>query len=257
MTVRACTFDFGQTLATLDTTLLSEKLARVGLDASPASLVAELGDAWSAYDDAIRAGVSGHPWKVFMHVLLSRSTSGEGSRPELARAVDWLWEEQPRQNLWRQPIPGMMELCQDIAQANIPLGVLSNSEGKLRELIAEMGLSELLRVVADSGVLGIEKPDPRIFHWIARELGTDLDAIVHVGDSLRADVEGAVSVGMHAIWFSPDGGAGRADPSLVTRPDRVRICRDASEVRAALQDLGLAIGGAPPAPRARLSGPGS
>jgi putative hydrolase of the HAD superfamily len=244
MRARACSFDFGQTLASLDTRLLSEKLGRRGVVALEAELDAGLRAAWATYDQAVRAGLGGHPWRVFMRALLE-PVARDGEAPLEARRLDetveWLWSEQPKENLWRKPIDGMLQLCRDLAGRGVPIGVLSNSEGKLRELIAEMGLSELLPLVADSGVLGIEKPDRRIFEWLGREIGVELGSVVHVGDSLEADVEGAIAAGMFAIWFSPSGGAGRADPSRVSSLERVRICGDAAEVRGVLAELGLPV----------------
>ena len=245
MPARACSFDFGQTLASIDTDLLVRKLGGIGIAVSGELAEASLAGAWSVYDAAIQAGQGGHPWKVFMRALLESSTLTERDDPPspeaLSRAVDWLWSEQPIQNLWRKPIPGMLELCAELRTRGVPYGVLSNSEGRLRELIAEMGCTHLFDIVADSGCLGIEKPDPRIFEWIGTELAEELSAIVHVGDSLGADIEGALAVGMRAIWFSPRDGAGRADPSQVSDPARVRICRDADEVRAALIDFGIPL----------------
>ncbi len=253
MPARACSFDFGQTLASIDTDLLVRKLERIGIRVSGARAEASLASAWSAYDAAIRAGQGGHPWKVFMRSLLEASEPTEldshpgpdgasnASPDALTRAVDWLWDDQPVENLWRKPIPGMLELCAELRARGVRYGVLSNSEGKLRELIAEMGCSQLFEVVADSGCLGMEKPDPRIFEWFGAEIAEELGAIVHIGDSLGADIEGALAVGMRAIWFSPRDGAGRANPSQVSDPERVRICRDADEVRAALIEFGIPL----------------
>jgi putative hydrolase of the HAD superfamily len=151
--------------------------------------------------------------------------------PAIADTVDWLWTEQPRQNLWRRPIAGMIELCRALRAAGVRVGVVSNSEGRLAELIAEVGWADDFAVVADSGRLGIEKPDPRIFHWAAERLGVPPERVVHVGDSWGADVDGALSAGMRAIWFQP-----RVDRPV---PAEVRCARGADEVRDALAAWGV------------------
>src|ERR1700761_9222119 len=104
----AVTFDFGQTLCDLDTRLLSRRIEERGLRAEAGRLEAAVMDGWRAYDGAIAEGLGGHPWKVFMSSLLA-SAGLEG--PPASAAVDWLWTEQPSQNLWRRPIAGMIELC--------------------------------------------------------------------------------------------------------------------------------------------------
>ena len=135
MTAVAVSFDFGQTLAELDTGLLSLRLAERGVDVPPERLEGAVADAWRAYDAAVHAGHGGHPWKI----LMTRLLDGAGVQPEAVQdTVDWLWTEQPRRNLWRRPIPGMIELVIGLRQAGVPVAVLSNSEGRLAELAEEL-----------------------------------------------------------------------------------------------------------------------
>jgi putative hydrolase of the HAD superfamily len=225
--VRAVTFDFGLTLCELDTELLAARLGERGIAATAARIEAAIDAAWHAYDAAILAGLGGHPWKL----LMTRMLEGAGVAPDaVGGAVDWLWTEQPRRNLWRRPIPGMIELCRELAARGLRVGVVSNSEGKLAELIAELGWSGTLPFVADSGVLGIEKPDPAIFRYAAEQLAVPIASVVHVGDSASADVDGAIGAGMRAIWFRPRGARSFGG--------EVRRAVDADEVRAALAAWG-------------------
>ena len=228
MPALAVTFDFGQTLCDLDTALLSRRLAERGLAASAERLEVAVADGWRAYDDAIAAGLGGHPWKTFMSSLLG--SAGLDGAPR-AEAVDWLWEEQPRQNLWRRPIAGMIELCRALRAAAVPVGIVSNSEGRLAELVDEIGWAADFAVIADSGRLGVEKPDAFIFRWAAERLGVAVERVVHVGDSWGADVEGAIGAGMRCVWFR-----GRSPRAL---PPEVRGAREADEVWAALTGWGI------------------
>jgi putative hydrolase of the HAD superfamily len=223
---RAVTFDFGQTLCDLDTALLSRRLAERGLAVPAERLEASVPAAWLAYDEAIAAGHGGHPWKILMVELLARA----GAPLDPARAaVDWLWTEQPAQNLWRRPIAGMIELVRALRGAGLPVGIVSNSEGRLAELVEEIGWAADFLHVADSGKLGIEKPDPAIFHLAAAALGVPAAEVVHVGDSFGADVRGALAAGMRAVWFR-----GRGAPEL---PAGVLRAEDAPGLRAALAVL--------------------
>ncbi len=237
MDAAAVSFDFGQTLAAMDTDMLARRLGEIDVAADATRLEAALPGAWTAYDAAVRSGVTGHPWKLFMATLLEAAGIAE---PPRARAVDWLWDQQPLQNLWRRPVPGMIELCRDLRAAGVPHGVLSNSEGRLRELVEEMGWSADLPLIGDSGCLGMEKPDPRIFAWMADRLGTAPARIVHVGDSLGADVLGALRAGLHAVWFSmPALGSSTVPDAL---PEGVHVARSAGELRAVLRQLGIPLG---------------
>ncbi len=222
------TFDFGQTLASLDHRMLAARVAErdVVLDAGRAEQATP--GAWQAYNQAKRDGAEGEQaWMSFMRTLLA--TSGvEATRAEELAA--WLFREQPTQNLWRKRVTGMFELAAQLDRADVTVGIVSNSEGRLEELVEELGWRSLFRAIADSGKLGVEKPDPRIFEWVAEALGVRPERLVHIGDSWEADVKGALAFGARAIWF--DSGTD-ATPE-VPDPERFARCRDAGEVRAAL-----------------------
>ena len=55
---------------------------------------------------------------------------------------------------------------------------------------------------ADAGAM---KPHPEMFRAALARAGVAADAAVHVGDQLIDDMRGAKDVGMHTIWFNPDG----------------------------------------------------
>ncbi|HET9959111.1 MAG TPA: HAD-IA family hydrolase, partial [Polyangiaceae bacterium] len=150
-------------------------------------------------------------------------------KERIHETVEWLWQEQPKYNLWRRPIAGMFELVRELHDMQIPLGIISNSEGRLAELADELGIGQYFRVVADSGKFGIPKPKAEIFLYTAQSLGVKPTEIVHVGDALAADVEGALNVGMRVIWFA-------GDPDQRTRfGEDVRLAFNAADVREALR----------------------
>jgi HAD superfamily hydrolase (TIGR01662 family) len=230
----AVSFDFGQTLVELDTELLASRLAERGIAAAPSRLDAAIGESWRAYNEAIQRGLGGHPWKILMRSLLSSGGVAAGSVDE---GVDWLWTEQPRRNLWRRPLPGMIEVVAELRRAGVPVAVLSNSEGRLAELVEELGWSAHFVAIADSGLLGFEKPGREIFAWTAERLGVPLGRVVHVGDSLAADVNGALAAGMRAVWFKGD----RDGVAHLTPAGRAVVCDGPDELRRALLAFGLAF----------------
>lgn len=224
----AVTFDFGQTLAELDHEMLARRASERHVSLDARRLAEETPAAWLAYGAAKRAGLEGkHAWCTFMRTLLLRS----GMNGDVDALAEWLFDEQPRKNLWRKPIPGMFELAEELGRSGISIGIVSNSEGKLAELVAELGYERLFAAIADSGKLGIEKPDARIFSWAAAELGTEASRLVHVGDAWEADVVGALEAGARAIWFAPN--------EARQLPERVIAASDAHEVREALAAFGV------------------
>jgi putative hydrolase of the HAD superfamily len=242
--MNAVTFDFGHTLADIDHELLAARVAERGARVDPKSTRRETRHAWHAYAEAKRAGDEGEAaWGAFMRTLLERAglepQAGGPSSGKLAEEISrWLFREQPRKNLWRRPIPEMLELCKELAARGVPIGIVSNAEGGLRDLLAELGWLSLFRSVADSGRLGFEKPDTRIFEWAAAELGARLERLIHVGDSWVADVEGARAAGARAIWFL-GGEAPYLERPSDGLPDGVVSCIDAAAVRQALHEWGV------------------
>ncbi len=232
----AITFDYGQTLVELDTSFLAARVAERGAAVEVTRLDGSLSAAWTAYNDAKHRGESGYEaWRSLMAALLTGagvSSLEDPGRDVTTSLVDFLWSEQPRRNLWRRPIAGMAELVSDLARERVPLGIVSNSEGRLRELLEEMGLAPFFSVVADSGKLGFEKPDRRIFDFAAEGLGVPTHELIHVGDAWAADIEGALGVGARAIWIAQEQRG-------ISLPPRVVLCRSASEIRSALRAWGV------------------
>jgi HAD superfamily hydrolase (TIGR01549 family) len=91
------------------------------------------------------------------------------------------------------------------------LGIVSNFYGNLGGILAAEGLGAHFAVVADSGVLGVQKPDPQIFLHAARALESGPEECVMVGDSVPRDIKGAAAAGMKKVLVSakapaPDAG---------------------------------------------------
>lgn len=231
---RALTFDFGQVLASFDPAFLARKLAEWGLPgADPTRLDAALPEGWRVYGASLAAGEGGEAaWKALLRTTITLGGSPEAAGPD---TLDALFRDQRERNLWRRPLPGMIEIAYDLKRRGVPVGVVSNSEGALERLIADLGWTDAFVCVADSGALGLEKPHAPIFRWAAERLGVDASELVHVGDSWEADVEGALGVGARALWFL----AGHASDAPRPLPKGVSFAHDAQSAQRALTELGL------------------
>lgn len=82
--------------------------------------------------------------------------------------------------------------------------------------IAVAGLAPLLDNMYYSFQIGAAKPDPRIFHHVQAAIGAHPWDILHIGDTLTADVQGAQSAGWSALLLNRDG-------SSVTEHQKRRI----------------------------------
>ena len=99
-----------------------------------------------------------------------------------------------------------------LAARGVKLGVVSNFEPWLEDVLALQGVDHLFAAVAISGRLGVAKPDPEIFRWAIREAGADPAATLHVGDQPANDVAAARAVGITPVLIDrfarhpgPDG----------------------------------------------------
>jgi HAD superfamily hydrolase (TIGR01509 family) len=71
--------------------------------------------------------------------------------------------------------------------------------------VEHLRLDRFLRHVTLSGVVGYEKPDPRIFAAALAEAGVRPDEAVFVGDRLEVDVTGAKAARMRTVWCNRRG----------------------------------------------------
>ena len=114
--------------------------------------------------------------------------------------------ERPRSGTLAYAGLGVKDGLRALAALGLPLGVVSNSDGTVagdlrRESICyapgpsqpgQEAAGVPMGVIVDSAVVGVAKPDPRIFGFALDALGVPAGgAVLHVGDSLRYDVAGA------------------------------------------------------------------
>ena len=82
------------------------------------------------------------------------------------------------------------------------LAVISNSMSDVpRQGIKKFDLEQYLDTVVISRDIGIRKPDPEIFNFALHNLGIESYNAIHVGDSLKEDIQGAKNAGIKTIWI--------------------------------------------------------
>lgn len=108
------------------------------------------------------------------------------------------------------PVPGAAEALLDLQAAGYALAVVSNASGTMEAQLAEHricrvggGLCAHVAVVVDSHVVGIEKPDPRIFEIALAELGVEPARCIYAGDTVLFDVDGARAAGIAPVHVDP------------------------------------------------------
>ena len=89
----------------------------------------------------------------------------------------------------------------DVLAPQFKLGLLSNGN----TYPERCGLEDRFAFVVFSQDVQFEKPDRRIFEITAERIDCELAQMLHVGDSLKNDVNGAQNVGAHAVWLNREG----------------------------------------------------
>jgi putative hydrolase of the HAD superfamily len=85
------------------------------------------------------------------------------------------------------------------------IGVISNADGKIADVLASTGIADCFRTITDSGLVGYEKPHPAIFEAALRDLGASAGESLYVGDGYSIDYLGATNAGMQAILLDVSG----------------------------------------------------
>jgi putative hydrolase of the HAD superfamily len=129
-----------------------------------------------------------------------RLFTGAGLAEEVVPgALDRLWDLNVRSGLWHRAAAEAAEALSLLREAGFRMAVISNSEGRVEQDIAEAGLGGFFECVTDSSRVGVEKPDPRIFRLTCERLGTLPEACVYVGDIYGIDVVGARRAGLAPV----------------------------------------------------------
>ena len=99
---------------------------------------------------------------------------------------------------WRL-FPDTRTSLERLSAGGYRLGIISNFDSRLRDLLDNLGIGSLFEHVALSWCLGAAKPDARIFRGALEAMNVPAERALHVGDSLHEDVAGAEAAGLCAV----------------------------------------------------------
>ena len=105
---------------------------------------------------------------------------------------------------WRiyDDVPGTIDALEE---AGYLLAVVSNWDSQLPRLLEGLGLARRFRTLSVSAIEEIGKPDPEIFRRTCERLGVPAAEVLHVGDSVVEDYEGARAAGLDALLIDRAG----------------------------------------------------
>lgn len=86
--------------------------------------------------------------------------------------------------------------------ARYRLGVVSNFTGNLEPCLVELDLRRYFAIAIDSAVIGIEKPDTRIFTAALHGLNATPERTWMIGDNFDADIRPTRALGLRTCWLA-------------------------------------------------------
>jgi putative hydrolase of the HAD superfamily len=214
--VEAILFDAGNTLVYVDPARLTILLREAGADTDEEKIRRAEITARRRLHEVISEGHVGtepEVWREYFADLFSAS----GVPPEgMERAGRGLRETHGREHLWTYVVPGTAETLLALSDRGYRLAVISNADGRVESVLETVGLRSYFEFVLDSEVVGVEKPDPRIFLDGARRMGIEPSRCLYVGDLYPVDYQGATGAGMQAVLVDPLGLHAEVAPTVTS-----------------------------------------
>lgn len=216
------TFDLGGTLLVPTPSvgeIYAEILARHGLAASSKALNERFPSALRRWTHALSPRMSPRDERGIW-----RSIVQETLGPDLEISPDMfepafrdLFDAFAEGRRWRI-LPGVRSCLTTLRKRGIRLAALSNSDSRMRRVLADLALDDFFEAIFLSGELGWEKPDLTLFTYVTRVLDVPTSSILHIGDSERHDLVGARQVGWSTYLVK--SGTGLPPPAELPAEDR-------------------------------------
>lgn len=199
----AVLFDAGGVLVVPDPVAIAAVVQPFGGTVSVAALVrAHYGAMCSQDTEALVHD----DWDVYKRAYLAHAGVPPGAVDDALVALKAIWSP----HLWRFPLAESVAALRRLHERGVPMGVVSNASGQIEGTLATQGVCQVGRgagvpvdVVVDSHVVGVAKPDPRIFDSALDALGLPAGRVAYVGDSVRNDVAGAAAAGLVPLHLDP------------------------------------------------------
>jgi putative hydrolase of the HAD superfamily len=217
MRIQAVTFDVGGTLIEPWPSVgrvYADVAARHGVHASPDALNARFKSAWGKRPafEYTRAA-----WSE----LVDDCFAGLAQSPPSRTFFTELYHRFAQPDAWRV-FEDVFPTLDALAGRGVRLGILSNWDERLRDLLQRLQLLERFEVVTISCEAGCAKPAPGIFARAATAFGLPPESIAHVGDSRVMDLEGARAAGWGAFLIQRHTARAEVEtlnalPDIITR----------------------------------------
>ncbi len=94
------------------------------------------------------------------------------------------------------------------------LVLVSNFYGNISTVLKDFGIDTFFSKIIESAVVGVRKPDPKIFELGAQAIGLTPQQTLVIGDSYRKDIIPAEKAGAQVLWLKGKGWTQEEDNRL-------------------------------------------
>jgi putative hydrolase of the HAD superfamily len=101
--------------------------------------------------------------------------------------------------------PEVLSTLKELRSRGLELGIVSNFDSRLFNVMRGLGIADLFDTITISSLAHAAKPSPKIFAFALEQHAAEPGEALHVGDSLRDDVEGATKAGLTGVLLARRG----------------------------------------------------
>lgn len=152
---------------------------------------------WDAYYARLRECVRVAPstaYKDAVHTLV----------PDAKRAEQIIHQGREEYEAMRKPRPygmlldNMLAVIQDLKR-DFRLGIIANQHPQIMDALRDYGLMPYFDVIAIDEIVGVSKPDPKIFTWALEQARCEAKDALMIGDRPDVDIAPAKTLGMGTV----------------------------------------------------------
>jgi putative hydrolase of the HAD superfamily len=199
-------FDFDQTLGYRDgmwSSVIFEILQESGysnVEYNSIRLYTKIGFPWNDYHVSHNKLFNGLSWWEYMEVIVTRVLLNFGINDNeakvLSKKVRNKYLDLSKWHLFDETY----DVLESLTSLDYNCYILSNHVPELSAITNHLGIDKFIKKIFNSADIGYEKPNSKIYQYVIKDLNVPLESIIMVGDNYIADVVGARSNGINAVF---------------------------------------------------------
>jgi putative hydrolase of the HAD superfamily len=160
----------------------------------------DFADLWFDLFEERMSGALESPVGVIEHICRELDVCPDNTQIELATSI--------RLGMTTNMIsvrPDAVQVLSKLKSKCYKTGLISDCSHEMPAIWEKLPLAPLIDIAAFSCVLGITKPDPRIYRLVTEQLGVKPEDCLYVGDGASQELAGAAQSGMTPVLIRVPG----------------------------------------------------